>query len=668
MKKHVLLVTLLALAMIAAACGKAEPAGPPEVVEATFARGLSGQMEPINPGNEFEPDQTVYLSVKLKGNPKEGVVSARFYYKDDEITRASLDLAQSREGGLVIALGGNTLVGFTLSHDNPFPAGDGYEARLFVNDAPAGTYQFSVSGPPEAVAKATKAPEATPTKAPESTPAKQPQSAKPGAVSSLEDVKSATIQIEAAGSFIHPEFGQVNNAAGRGSGFIIDPSGIAVTNNHVATGAALLRVWVGGEREPRNAKILGVSECSDLAVIDIEGDGYPYLEWYEGDLRTGLNIYAAGFPLGDPEYTLLQGIISKERAAGETNWASVDYVVEHTALTNPGNSGGPVVTEDGKVLGIHYAGNADTEQHFAIARAEALPVIDQLRAGTDVNSIGVNGQAVAGENLSGIWVSSVESGSPADQAGIQGGDIIQKLEGLVLATDGTMADYCDILRTHDRDDTLSVEVLRFSTQEVLEGQLNGRELVQKFSFAQQVESAGEDGSGQGGTSGGSVTYSSYVQVTDDSGALTMAIPAEWSDATGDAWVVDDRVVGGTISAAGNLQAFYETWTEPGVFFGASRVLAQTMNEQNMLDHDANDFSADCTYEGRNPYQDAVYKGLYDYYTNCGGMGTTLIVLSAVPENRGFLILLQVQVVSQADLEALDKILNSFEVVGNLPQQ
>ena len=81
MKKHVLLFTLLALAMIVAACGKAEPAGPPEVVEATFARGLSAQMEPVNPGSEFEPDQTVYLSVKLKGNPKEGVVSARFFYQ-----------------------------------------------------------------------------------------------------------------------------------------------------------------------------------------------------------------------------------------------------------------------------------------------------------------------------------------------------------------------------------------------------------------------------------------------------------------------------------------------------------------------------------------------------------------------------------------------------------
>ena len=57
---------------------------------------------------------------------------------------------------------------------------------------------------------------------------------------------------------------------------IIDPSGIAVTNNHVVTGAATLKVFLEGETEPRNATVLGASECWDLAVIDIEGDDFPY--------------------------------------------------------------------------------------------------------------------------------------------------------------------------------------------------------------------------------------------------------------------------------------------------------------------------------------------------------------------------------------------------------
>ena len=177
------------------------------------------------------------------------------------------------------------------------------------------------------------------------------------AISSLDDLQKAVIQIEAQGTFIDPEEGVQYDAAGSGTGFIIDEDGHAVTNNHVVTGAALLKVWIGGESTPRNAKILGVSECSDMAVIDIEGSGYPYLEWYGSAVRPGLDVYAAGYPLGDPEFTLTRGIVSKARADGETDWASIDSVIEHDATINPGNSGGPLVTADGKVVGINYAGS-----------------------------------------------------------------------------------------------------------------------------------------------------------------------------------------------------------------------------------------------------------------------------------------------------------------------
>jgi serine protease Do len=66
---------------------------------------------------------------------------------------------------------------------------------------------------------------------------------------------------------------------------------------------------------------LGVSECSDLALIDIEGDGFPYLDWHEGAINVGFEVYAAGFPLAEPQFTLTRGIVSKEEAGGETYWA-----------------------------------------------------------------------------------------------------------------------------------------------------------------------------------------------------------------------------------------------------------------------------------------------------------------------------------------------------------
>lgn len=344
----------------------------------------------------------------------------------------------------------------------------------------AATPTSQPAAPTEAPAKPTEAPPPTaapvePTAAP--TQAQEPAS---GAISTIGDAQDAIIQIESVGSFVDPQVGQIFNGAGRGSGFIIDPSGLAVTNNHVVTGSALLKVWVGGDQNKTlNARVLGVSECSDLAVIDIEGDGYPYLAWYTGPIDVGKEIYVAGFPLGDPEYSLTKGIISKAKADGETSWASVDSVISYDATTNPGNSGGPVLTNDAQVVGVHYAGNGDTRQAFGISEKIAKNVVDQLKAGENLDWIGVNGQAVANEDgsLTGIWVSSVQSGSPADKSGLKGGDIITKVENLVMATDGTMADYCDILRSHQSSDTLNLEVLRFNTGELLEGQLNGRELA-----------------------------------------------------------------------------------------------------------------------------------------------------------------------------------------------
>lgn len=320
-------------------------------------------------------------------------------------------------------------------------------------------------------------------------PATEPATAPPenqgGTINSVDNVKDATIQIEAQGTFVDPQFGLQLNSAGRGSGFIVDPSGIAVTNNHVVAGAALVKVWLGGETTPRNAKVLGLSECSDLAVIQIEDGGkYPSLNWYTDEVKPGLEVYAAGFPLGEPEYNLTKGIISKANANGNTDWASVGHVLGHDATINPGNSGGPLVSANGEVVGINYSGLQDANQYFAIGSDIAMPIIEELKTGKDVDSIGVNGTAVLSDDgsLSGIWVSSVKSGSPADKAGIKPGDIIYQLEGLVLATDGTMKDYCDVIRSHNATDTMSMSVIRYATGELLEGQLNGRELAVTGNF------------------------------------------------------------------------------------------------------------------------------------------------------------------------------------------
>ena len=485
-----------------------------------------------------------------------------------------------------------------------------------------------------------------------------------GAVSSVDDVKSATVQIEAVGSFVDPQVGAVFNAAGRGSGFIIDPSGIAVTNKHVVAGAALLKVWVGGESKELSAKVLGVSECSDLAVIDIEGDGYPFLAWNTDPIKVGMDIYVAGFPLGDPEFTLTRGVISKENADGEMRWASVASSVEYDALALPGNSGGPVVNDNGQIVAVHYAGNRDSRQAFGISGKLAKPVTDQLATGKDVDSIGINGEAVSNEDGSivGIWVSAVTSGSPSDKAGIEAGDIITSMENLVLATDGTMADYCDIIRGHDATDTLAIEVLRFSTGEVLSGQLNGDPLVTSFSFSNEV------GTAPGTSPADGEAYTDYVAVADNSGAIQVEVPSAWSDVDGTPWTSDSGADFASVYASPDLQQFDSTWGTPGVKFNVTADKEKVGGHIQLLDSTRSlAFLRDCKLEGRYEYNDGYYRGNYDYYEKCGGAADYMILVAvSIHDSGNILVFVEVQIVSQADLDAADRILATFDVVGSLP--
>lgn len=469
----------------------------------------------------------------------------------------------------------------------------------------------------------------------------------------IADVEQSVVKIAAQGTFIDPEFGEQRNAAGVGSGVIISDDGIVVTNNHVVTGAALLLVTVSGEDEPVNAKILGVSECSDLAVIQLDGDGFSALSFRTDPVDAGLNVYAAGFPasdantIDDVDYTLTRGIVSATTASGETAWASVDSVLEHDARIRGGNSGGPLLDESGKIVAINYAGIDASDQNYAITAADAQPIIDQLSSGENVDTIGINGQAVNdGEGTSGIWVASVDSGSPADAAGIEPGDIITRLEGLDLATDGTLKDYCDIIRTQGADATMSIEVLRFSTEEVYEGQLNGEPLVLSFSFAQEFDDDFED-DGSGGD-----TYSDYVSISDDSGTIITDVPAEWSQTDGTP-LAD---VGPSLVASPDLQSFFDTFLTPGVDIVATANRTSADIDASL---DEIDFSGSCTYVGREPYSDVLYTGSLDTYTDCGGIGAVVFVLAVSPADGTYLARLVIQAVEERDLDAADQILASF---------
>jgi serine protease Do len=503
----------------------------------------------------------------------------------------------------------------------------------------------------QAQATATLSPTATSTPTLPPTPTEEPSLQ----VSSLEAVRRATVQILTQGTFLDPTLGLQQLFAGKGSGFIISESGIAITNNHVVTGAAIVEVKLPDEDGIRSARVLGVSECSDLAVIDIEGEGFNYLEWYQEPITVGMPVYAAGFPLGDPEFTLTQGIVSKERANGEVYWASVNYVIEHDANLNPGNSGGPLVTQKGQVVGVNYASFKEADQSFAITRDEAINILEQLSAGNDVDSIGVNGMAISdGEDISGVWISSVRSGSQADDSGIRPGDLITKMEGMQIAQDGTMSAYCDILRSHKPGDILTIEVMRLSENELLKGQINGHRL-EVISKIEEDPDSSSTGSNE------------YVTVTDELEMIEIELPAAWSDVDGSPWMGDGDIFGASIIASPDLDDYYNTWSTPGIWFAASSKLAQLGGYIQVLDWVGSYYKDDCELEGRYSYDDGVYRGKYDVFSNCGGEDVVEILISAVPKDNPteFLILVDIRLNSDADWEVLDHIVDSFLVVGDL---
>ena len=212
------------------------------------------------------------------------------------------------------------------------------------------------------------------------------------AIASLADAELGTVRIVAEGEFVLPDVAVDVDVAGEGSAFIIDSTGLAVTNNHVVAGAATLEVFVPGDTEPKNARVVGRSECDDLALIDIAGDGYSFFEWSAAEVAPGDAVHSGGYAAGDTAFVLNDGTVTSI-AALATTWSATDEVINHDADTQPGQSGGPLLDDDGLVVGVNYAANVTNDDRFAVAATSAEGIVASLESG-DVDSVGVNGLAV----------------------------------------------------------------------------------------------------------------------------------------------------------------------------------------------------------------------------------------------------------------------------------
>ena len=238
---------------------------------------------------------------------------------------------------------------------------------------------------------------------------------------------------------------------GEGSGFIISADGYVVTNAHVVSGATEVTVSLPDKREFK-AKIIGADDRTDVALVKVEATGLPTVK--TGDvskLKVGEWVLAIGSPFG-LENTVTAGIVSaKQRETGQ----EVPFIQTDTAV-NPGNSGGPLISLRGEVVGVNSQSLSRVGfggVSFAIPIDEAMRVVDQLRASghvvrgylgilpVDVPRELAEEYKLGKDKARGAFVRQVVQGAPADKAGVQPGDVVLTVNG--KAVDGAV----DLRRT-----------------------------------------------------------------------------------------------------------------------------------------------------------------------------------------------------------------------------
>ncbi|HUL17068.1 MAG TPA: Do family serine endopeptidase [Terriglobales bacterium] len=233
-----------------------------------------------------------------------------------------------------------------------------------------------------------------------------------------------------------------------GSGVIVDKNGFILTNNHVVEQATKIQVQLNGDPTKYSAKLVGVDEETDLAVVKIEaGKELPTAKLGNSDgVHVGDWVLAIGSPFG-LQATVTAGIIS---ATDRTNVGrQFQRFLQTDAAINPGNSGGPLVDLAGQVIGINTAiitgGRGYEGVGFALPSGTAINVYNQLikQGRVTRGSIGVSFQEDLGTNPItlkelgapyGVVIMGVEPGSPAEKAGLKGGDVITAVNGKAVKT------------------------------------------------------------------------------------------------------------------------------------------------------------------------------------------------------------------------------------------
>ncbi|MBC8034309.1 MAG: trypsin-like peptidase domain-containing protein, partial [Chitinophagaceae bacterium] len=261
-----------------------------------------------------------------------------------------------------------------------------------------------------------------------------------------------------------------------GSGAIISEDGYIVTNNHVIDGANEIMVRLSNHKS-FSAKLIASDPSSDLAILKIEAKGLPFLVYGNSeDVKVGQWVLAIGYPL-NLQATVTAGIVSAKGRTLDINRRQsanpVESFIQTDAAVNPGNSGGPLVSTDGRLLGINSAIASPTGSYAGYSFTIPVNIVKKVIA--DLLKFGTVQRAFIGieyapDNISeemrkergigegeGVYVMKVPEGGAAASSGIKQGDLITKINGVSVYSG---ADLVGQVATYRPGDKITVSYLR----------------------------------------------------------------------------------------------------------------------------------------------------------------------------------------------------------------
>ena len=274
--------------------------------------------------------------------------------------------------------------------------------------------------------------------------------------------------------------GGTNPGRATGTGVVITSDGDILTNDHVVDGANKVSVLFVGDTEPTLATVLAVDVGNDLALLHVDKTGLtPAVFAVPSSIDIGDEVVAVGFALDlDGGPTVTSGIVSALNRTIVSGDGALDGLIQTDTAISSGNSGGPLVNTRGQVIGINTAVFQSSSEvaannvGFSISVAEALPVIEELRAQANgqARTEGYLGVSVLDRNDGGLGavIAEVSSGSPADLAGMEVDDVVIEADGSPV--DGQPA-LVAAIRDKSPGDSIKIDVLRDGERITLTAQL-----------------------------------------------------------------------------------------------------------------------------------------------------------------------------------------------------